>query len=71
MLQYMMQAQLGDDVFNDDPTVHALQDKVVNHSQQLNAIADSSKVLLPRQNCVEKKQRYVCLINSLKSQIKN
>lgn len=28
MLQAMMQARLGDDVFGDDPTVNALQDKV-------------------------------------------
>ena len=28
MLQAMMQAKVGDDVFGDDPTVNELQDKV-------------------------------------------
>jgi threonine aldolase len=28
MLQYMMNAQVGDDVFGDDPTVNALQEKI-------------------------------------------
>ena len=28
MLEYMMSAELGDDVFGEDPTVNALQEKV-------------------------------------------
>lgn len=30
MLEYMMQAQVGDDVFCEDPTVNALQDKIAD-----------------------------------------
>lgn len=30
MLEYMMQAQVGDDVFGEDPTINALQDKVAS-----------------------------------------